>query len=477
MLLFTLFTIFFLAAANVPYSSSSSLEVPTSVGNVIGIIDQITPDVKQWLGIPFAEPPLGPLRFLPPTKPKNSSGVILAQSAAASCQQYLKGVPNIFNLVPEFNPPKPYSEDCLYLNIVAPRNPKHKRLPVAVWVHGGEYTYGGINTPYEKPQKWVQRSQEHIVVQISYRLNLLGFPNAPGLNQSELNLGILDIRFAVEWVRDNIASFGGDPLKIVLWGQAAGGGLVDAYQYANVDDPIARGIIQESSVITLGDLHTDVNQTTWKWVADQFNCTGDAKQVLDCMRNVDAVMLETLLQTHTDSGASPTLYLGAVADNTTAFTRAQYMQMAAAKSIPKLPTLVGSTANEGANFVPYSADGTTTTEAAIRTATLSIFQCRVARETAPWMGAYHFAEIPLITGTHADYRGNSTSFESALSETMQEYWLAFIKDPMHGLTQTGWPEYIGSNGTVIVFGEDDELIQMRGGAVLDEGLAVVNCTV
>jgi carboxylesterase type B len=162
---FRLVTPLLLAVADLSLSIPTRLDVQTTVGKVIGTVDDITPGVNQWLGIPFAEPPLGSLRFLPPVK-KTSSGVLSAKTPPASCQQYLKGNPNIFNLVPEFDPPGPYSEDCLYLNVIAPKRPKCKDLPVAVWFHGGESTYGGINTPYEKPQKWVQRSQEHIVVQI-----------------------------------------------------------------------------------------------------------------------------------------------------------------------------------------------------------------------------------------------------------------------------------------------------------------------
>jgi len=141
-------------------------DVETSVGTIIGFVDAATPNVKQWLGVPFAEPPVNSLRFLPPV-PKFNIGKINAQKPPPSCQQYRTTLPDIFNqAVPEFLPPGRYDEDCLYLNVVARQNPKSPALPVLVWIHGGMTTFGGINTPYEKPQKWVQRSQEHIVVQI-----------------------------------------------------------------------------------------------------------------------------------------------------------------------------------------------------------------------------------------------------------------------------------------------------------------------
>jgi carboxylesterase type B len=91
------------------------------------------------------------------------------------------------------------------------------------------------------------------------------------------------------------------------------------------------------------------------------------------------------------------------------------------------------------------------------------------------MGAYHFSDLPLVMGTHAEFRGNSTPFEYALSETIQDYWLAFIKDPDHGLTAAGWPEYNTSNKTMLILGEGGKLIQSRSATIVDEGLAAIGC--
>lgn len=305
---------------------ASDLNVKTTIGTVAGFINPEIPDVKQWLSIPFAEPPVASLRFLPPVAKTSTGGLIRAQTPPSSCQQWLTTLPDIFNrLVPEFLLLGPYDEDCLHLNIIAPREPKSYSLPVLVWFHGGEGTWGGINTPYEHPQKWVQRSQEHIVVQVNYRVNIFGFPNAKGLD--ETNLGILDQRLALEWIRSNIRSFSGDPRRITLWGQSARAGIVDGHQFAFASDPIAKSIILESGVALQVRTGADANKTSFSFVARQMGCPANSSptEEVACMRDIDAGVIERFLQNHSDSGASSILYFGPSADGKVAFLPQQYV--------------------------------------------------------------------------------------------------------------------------------------------------------
>lgn len=102
-------------------------------------------------------------------------------------------------------------------------------LPVAFFMPGGAFTIGGVDVPYQIPAGLVERTQKLIVVTVNYRLNIFGFPNAAAL--AEQNLGILDQRLALEWVHSNIAAFGGDPDRIIMWGHSAVSSLTHALHH------------------------------------------------------------------------------------------------------------------------------------------------------------------------------------------------------------------------------------------------------
>jgi len=157
----------------------SSLIVDTSSGVFQGTVDGTTPNVVQFLGIPYAEPPIGAKRWLPALPKSRANGhIVNATKFGPSCPQYQTNKPTTWITdAPEFNiEPRDYqSEDCLSVNIWAPwqnimRHEKVTQLPVVVWIHGGSFQTGGAATPYHNPSRWVERSGEHIVVAIKYVL-------------------------------------------------------------------------------------------------------------------------------------------------------------------------------------------------------------------------------------------------------------------------------------------------------------------
>jgi acetylcholinesterase len=175
----------------------------------------------------------------------------------------------------EFFPLEPFSEDCLTLNIWTPQTQSlQKALPVFVWFFGGGFLQGETNALYYNPQSWVQRTQEHIVMTVNFRSNIFGFPNAAGL--TEQNLGLLDQRMALEWVRDNIASFGGDAANIVGWGESAGATAWNYLDFAFPRDP-----------------SFDSSHRNFSTVAKALGCGVPASE-LDCMnvswQNIESVV-------------------------------------------------------------------------------------------------------------------------------------------------------------------------------------------
>ena len=114
--------------------------------------------------------------------------------------------------------------------------------PVLVFSYGGRFTIGNTNSPFYNPKYFVE-AKDIVVVIVNYRLNIFGFPGVPREIQ---NLGLRDQRAAVEWLRDNISGFGGEPPKITLAGHSSGGVSVDYWAYVYKDDPIAHGIIAHS---------------------------------------------------------------------------------------------------------------------------------------------------------------------------------------------------------------------------------------
>ncbi|ELU10945.1 hypothetical protein CAPTEDRAFT_27472, partial [Capitella teleta] len=161
-----------------------------------------------FLGIPYADPPTGELRFRPP-KPKSSWKGVL------STKEFAQKVLSPFALPQDQDDT---SEDCLYLNVYTPRISKDAMLPVVIYIHGGTFSLG-MGSVFDGARIAVRENV--VAVSFNYRLGALGFLStrddaAPG------NYGLLDQVAVLQWVRTNIAKFGGNPKKVTLWGEEAG---------------------------------------------------------------------------------------------------------------------------------------------------------------------------------------------------------------------------------------------------------------
>jgi para-nitrobenzyl esterase len=208
--------------------------VQTAGGQLQGVHDG---SADEWRGVPYARAPVGPLRWRPPQPAQSWSGTRSATQFASECAQ------------PSFGDQGQVSgaegsEDCLYLNVFAPRTASpSSRLPVMVHLHGGANSAGA---PYQDADAFVRRGV--IVVTVAYRLGMFGFVGHPALSAenggASGEYGVLDQIAALRWVRDNIAAFGGDPGRVTLFGLSAGSFDTAALMAS----PLTRGLIQRAAV-------------------------------------------------------------------------------------------------------------------------------------------------------------------------------------------------------------------------------------
>jgi para-nitrobenzyl esterase len=182
--------------------------VDVNYGKIKGYIKN---NLHIFKGIPYAEPPIGDLRFIPPKPKKPWSGVLETTEFGPCAFQGYTALEDVTGKL------QPESEDCLTLNIWTPGLDNKKR-PVMFWIHGGAFVMGGSRTPTYDGSKFAQRG-DVVIVTINYRLGALGYLYIPGIT---VNAGQLDQILALKWVHDNIAQFGGDPENITIFGESAG---------------------------------------------------------------------------------------------------------------------------------------------------------------------------------------------------------------------------------------------------------------
>lgn len=192
--------------------------------------------VAIFKGIPFAVPPIGELRWKAPQPAKAWKGVLKADAFKPAGWQ-----------IPWEKGPYPMSEDCLYLNVWTPAKSSADRLPVMVWIHGGAFT-GGRTASFDG---MAFAKKGVLFVSIAYRLGALGFLAHPELSKESAdrvsgNYGILDQIAALKWIQKNIASFGGDPRKVTIFGESAGGISVSILCGSPLCKELFRGAICES---------------------------------------------------------------------------------------------------------------------------------------------------------------------------------------------------------------------------------------
>ena len=211
--------------------------VATDLGSVSGLTGR--GGVTAFLGVPYAAPPVGDLRWRPPQPAARWEGVRKTQTFGASCMQAQPG--SRLPWTEEFMTQGPISEDCLFLNVWTVARTPNARLPVMVWIYGGGFNEGSGSVAVYDGTELARKGV--IVVSLNYRVGALGFLAHPELtreseHKSSGNYGLLDQIAALQWINRNIAAFGGNPAQVTIFGQSAGASAVMQLMRS----PLAKGL-------------------------------------------------------------------------------------------------------------------------------------------------------------------------------------------------------------------------------------------
>ncbi|KFY51058.1 hypothetical protein V496_08974 [Pseudogymnoascus sp. VKM F-4515 (FW-2607)] len=461
--------------------------VHTQGGPVSGHAASSAQNVSTYLGIPYANPPIGDLRFAPPegyfnhtridgskfghscpqanvfggSTPPNTEGKNLTSAGLAALADLTYGYADS-------------SEDCLTLNVWMKPQFGETGKAVLIWIYGGGFSVGSSSDPIYDGQ-YIADQEDVVLVTFNYRVNIFGFPGAPGYQK---NLGILDQRLAIEWVRDNIRAFGGDPKRISLFGQSAGGASIDIHSFAYADDPIAAGLIMESGTTSIGIYPAKTTAENWYTVTSTLGC-GDNTTVpatqMACMRTKPTTSI---------SGAIPLVnqpygsaFFWPTVDEELVFS--DYPARLAAGNFANLPLLIGNTNYEagyhrsiasifdqylsdaewdGFNLAIFTCPAASRSAASVAAGQLT-FRYRyfgnfpeLALTTVPDSGAYHASEVLPVFGTvEAGSGGAEVSGDLVrLGIYLRGMMGMFARDPAEGLVSYGWPKYDVEGETLVI---------------------------
>lgn len=516
-----------LSLAALSITACTAVPDPTPVlqtpqGPVQGIISPDNPDIRSYQGLPFAAAPVGDLRWAPPATAPNWTEVRDASEFGTRCMQATDVEGGLFErlidghglsaiksfaikrVVASMDPP-PVSEDCLYLNVRTPSNTEAAEggLPVMVWIHGGGHQFGSADFDYYQADGLAERGV--VLVTTNYRLGAFGYMAHPALSAADPrgvsgNYGTLDQIAALEWVRDNISAYGGNPNRVTVFGESAGAWSVTELMASPLATGLFHGAILQSGASTyhLGQMEGENFDEPGTWpaghatgiaVADALDLDDPTAAELRALpaETIQSVITEAMSEGfhHIRDGVVFPLNVGHAFDQ---------------GAINAVPMIAGYNADEGTLFFPNDPQPTVWLEdvqpgdrnALIKTLSDAfptqaetivdlyaldtdfaqggtqmmgdeIFGVNIrfaARQTessgAPaWtyffsrvppsdkqtVGAFHAAEIPFVFDSHEEVLGLSDD-DQALTQHMADYWANFARtgNPNGpGLPQ--WPQH------------------------------------
>ncbi|QES43943.1 carboxylesterase [Streptomyces venezuelae] len=382
----------------------------------------------RFLGIPYAAPPVGDLRFAAPAPPHPWTAPLDATAYGPTAQR--RGFGDGAT-IPEPSVP---GADILNLNVFTPDPAPDASLPVLFWIHGGGYVAGSAASPWYDGAAFNRDGV--VLVSVGYRLGIEGFLH---LRDAPDNRGVRDWIAALEWVRDNIAGFGGDPAKVTLTGQSAGGGAVQTLLAA----PSARGLFR-AAISMSGSLIEPQERWVGPAVADLFTRRTGLPAEAAALRDLSDDRLLELQDALTGPGPDrerlPGPLLGPVADGRLV-PRPVLTELTEGDLAADVPLLLGYTRHEFHEF-----GGQELTDLVFRRPALAVARARAARRQPTWRYefvwpspvpgprhglAFHCLDLPFAFDLlHAEgvTAAAGAAPPQALADTMHGAWTAFVRD-------------------------------------------------
>lgn len=454
------------------WSTADDRPAARTEGGMVGGLAQ--GGVNQFRGIPFAAPPVGPLRWKPPRPAASWSGTRDATAFGPICPQPVRAQR------PGMGADAVRSEDCLTLNVWAPEGPGKR--PVMVWIHGGAHLQGAGSLPFYDGSNYARDGI--VFVTINYRLGRLGYFAHPALTRAaapgELlaNYGLMDQIAALKWVRRNIAAFGGDPENVTIFGESAGGQSV----LALMASPAARGLFAKA-----------ISESGLGWNPQPTLAEKEAEGVATAAAaglSGHGVTAEQLRAAPAEAlvNAPVSLGIGEVVDGR--LLPEHVARMFAGGRAADVPLIIGSNSFEASlmgAMPPATAAAQTTLPPAQRAVfeapglterqvAETIFTDAVMGGPARWYAGlaapgapaflYHFSYVPLAsraTARGAPHAGEvayvfgprlagASEEDLALSRLMRSCWASFAKTGRPACDDQAWPAYSPAGDQLLEFG-------------------------
>jgi para-nitrobenzyl esterase len=426
--------------------------VAIDTGKLAGAVEG---GVASWKGIPFAAPPVGPLRWRAPQPAAPWDGVRQATEYGHDCMQ----LPFASDAAPLGTAP---AEDCLYANVWSPsarpgaaRQGAKAGLPVLVWIYGGGFVNGGSSPPTYAGARLAQRGV--VVVSFNYRLGRFGFFGHPALSREGEggpvgNYGFMDQLAALQWVQRNVAAFGGDPARVTIVGESAGGMSVTTL----LTSPLARGLFSGAVVLSGGDGGTptppmaEVEQVGVNFAARK-GIAADDPLALEKLRALPAGEVVDGLNLANRPAGDPT-YFGPFADGRLAIDSGRAFREG---RFARVPVMIGATSADIGGRTGFMVGGARSLAGLLAAQGVPVYAYRFSYVAGSIKepGAQHASDIPFFFDTAAiKYGDGTTRRDRAIGRAMGSYLANFARrgDP-NGAGLPAWPRYARASDEIMDF--------------------------